>query len=41
MNTVISTNAAAKVDLGSDLEFALEEGMRRPVQWCRDNGSAR
>ncbi len=32
--------AAAKADLGYDPEIELEEGMRRSIQWCHDNGQA-
>jgi nucleoside-diphosphate-sugar epimerase len=32
--------AAAKADLGYDPEIELEEGMRRSIQWCHDNGIA-
>jgi nucleoside-diphosphate-sugar epimerase len=36
--SIAVSNAAAQTDLGYDPEIALEEGMRRSLQWCRDNG---
>jgi nucleoside-diphosphate-sugar epimerase len=38
--SIAVSNAAAQADLGYDPEVALEEGMRRSIQWCRENGVA-
>jgi nucleoside-diphosphate-sugar epimerase len=38
--SIAVSSAAAQADLGYDPEIDLEEGMRRSIQWCRDNGVA-
>jgi nucleoside-diphosphate-sugar epimerase len=38
--SIAVSNEAARRDLGYDPEVELEEGMRRSIAWCRDNGVA-
>lgn len=36
--SIAVSNEAARRDLGYDPEIELEEGMRRSIAWCRENG---
>lgn len=36
--SIAVSNAAAEAELGYRPEVSLEEGMRRSIRWCRDNG---